>query len=403
MAYFGRSELYVERYLSWPRHVEVQVLGDATGNILWLGDRDCSCQRRHQKLVEESPSPGIPADVRVAMGEAAVEVARACDYVNAGTIEFLYQDGEFYFLEMNTRLQVEHPVTELVTGIDLVEWQLRIASGDALTFGQEDIKSQGHAIEVRINAEEPSAGFAPSPGTISRFDVPAGPGIRVDAGYAAADAVNQHYDNLIAKLIVFGSDRESARRRVLRALHETRIDGVATTIPAHVAIMSSPEFANAEHSTKWVDERLDLSTIAPAVTGPTAGQGSEAATTRSLFVEVDGRRHAITVWGEGLVGFASPSTDAAVAPKQPTAGLSPWDPSAPVLHAPGALVSPLQGVIIKVMVELGDSVAAGDTLFLLESMKMENSINAEISGVVRELHASAGDMVQPGEVLAVVE
>jgi acetyl-CoA/propionyl-CoA carboxylase biotin carboxyl carrier protein len=395
-AYFGRPEIYVERYLGWPRHVEMQVLGDKHGNTLWLGERDCSAQRRHQKLIEESPAPAFPDEVRRAMGEAAVKVSKACGYYNAGTVEFLFQDGEFYFLEMNTRLQVEHPVTELVTGLDLVAWQIRIASGEELTFGQDDVARNGHAIEVRLNAEDPSGGrFSPSPGTITKFTAPSGPGVRLDSGYEAGDTVSQFYDNLVAKLIVWAPDREAARRRMLRALGETEISGVATTIPADVAILTHPDFAEAKHSTKWVEDVLDLSelTIAPPEAAPPA-DGAIPTVQRDVTAEVDGRRFSVKLWVPDLVAVAAPQ--GVVRPKraaQAAAGAS----------GSGDVTVPMQGTIVKVLVVVGDTVEVGQTICLLEAMKMENAVNAEKDGVIKEVRVSAGASVGAGDIVAVIE
>ena len=395
-AYFGRPEIYVERYLGWPRHVEMQVLGDQHGNTLWLGERDCSAQRRHQKLIEESPAPLFPDEVRRAMGEAAVKVSEACGYYNAGTVEFLFQDGEFYFLEMNTRLQVEHPVTELVTGLDLVAWQIRIASGEELTFGQDDVARNGHAIEVRINAEDPSGGrFSPSPGTITKFTAPSGPGVRLDAGYEAGDTVSQFYDNLVAKLIVWAPDRESARRRMLRALDETEITGIATTIPADVAILTHPDFAAGTHSTKWVEEVLDLSelTVAPPDAAPPADDALPIVQ-RDVTAEVDGRRFSVKLWVPDLVAVAAPQ--GVVRPKraaQAAAGAT----------GSGDVAVPMQGTIVKVLVAVGDKVEVGQTVVLLEAMKMENAVNAEKDGVVKEVRVSAGASVGAGDIVAVIE
>jgi acetyl-CoA/propionyl-CoA carboxylase biotin carboxyl carrier protein len=395
-SYFGRAECYVERYLSWPRHIEMQILADSQGRTVWLGERDCSAQRRHQKLVEESPAVNFPDSIRVAMGEAAVKVSSACGYVNAGTVEFLFQDGEFFFLEMNTRLQVEHPVTEMVTGLDLVEWQLRIASGEPLDFTQDQITRSGHAIEVRINAEDPAGGrFTPSPGTITRFDQPAGPGVRLDAGYTAGDNVSQYYDNLIAKLVVWGPDRERARRRMLRAIEETRIDGVATTLGADVIILTSPDFIEGTHSTKWVEETLNFDQVASSVAPPVSiGDGPVR---QEVTAEVDGRRVAVALWIPDVVanGLTIPISTAAKPRRQHHAGV--------VGSGSNNVTVPMQGTIVKVVVDVGQAVEAGQTMIILEAMKMENSINAEKSGVVTSIRVSEGDSVSAGDVVAVVE
>jgi len=395
-AYFGRPEVYLERFLAWPRHIEMQVLADTHGSTLWLGERDCSCQRRHQKLIEECPAPDFPDDVRQAMGEAAVRVARTCGYTNAGTVEFLYQDGEFFFLEMNTRLQVEHPVTELVTGIDLVAWQLRIADGEPLTFGQDDVRRIGHSIEARINAEDPAGGrFLPSPGTITHLEAPGGLGVRLDTGYQRGDTVSQHYDNLVAKVVVWAEDRDRARRRLLRALEELHVDGIATTIPAHLAILAHPDFVNATHSTNWVEERLDLAGVA-APTSPEPAEDPELGRVlREVTAEVEGRRYQVRLWVPD-VASAGPSSPAARATAKRRG-------SPAAVAGTGTVTVPMQGTIVKVLVAAGDAVEVGQTICVLEAMKMENAINADKSGTVREVRVSAGDLVGGGDVVAVIE
>jgi acetyl-CoA/propionyl-CoA carboxylase biotin carboxyl carrier protein len=395
-SYFGRPECYVERYLATPRHVEMQILADQHGHTLWLGERDCSSQRRHQKLIEESPAPNFPDEVRQAMGAAAVKVATACGYVNAGTVEFLYQEGEFFFLEMNTRLQVEHPVTEMVSGLDLVEWQLRIASGEPLDFTQDEVQRSGHAIEVRINAEDPAEGrFTPSPGTLTRFDQPSGPGVRLDAGYSAGDTISQYYDNLIGKLVVWASDREKARRRLLRAIEETRIEGVMTTLAADVIILTSEAFVNATHSTNFVEESLDFSSLAsqarPAVS---VGDGPVR---KDVTAEVDGRRITVALWMPDPTedGLPRATSTAAKPRRQHHAGV--------LGSGSNSVTVPMQGTIVKVSVEVGQEVEAGQTVMILEAMKMENSVNAERAGVVMSINVSSGDSVSAGDVVAVIE
>ena len=391
-AFFGRDEIYVERYLTWPRHVEVQLVGDKHGNVVWVSLRDCSAQRRHQKLIEEAPAPGLPAGVEEAMGEAAVKAARAVGYYNAGTVEFIYQDGEFFFLEMNTRLQVEHPVSEVITGIDLVEWQIRVADGEKLPMTQEQVNDlrRGHAIEVRINAENPASGkFLPSPGTISALKVPDGFGVRFDGGYEAGDTVSQYYDNLIGKLIVWGKDRSTAIARTIRALEEMQVDGVHTTIPADLAILRHPDFAAVQHSTKWVEERLDLSGVASQVTP--AEPPSAGLVQKSTTVEVNGKRFEVKVWVPESGGVA------------PVARRAPRAAAASTSSGGGNVTAPMQGTIVKVLVEVGKAVSVGDAVVVLEAMKMENQLQAEKAGTVKSINVKAGDKVGAGDVLVVIE
>jgi acetyl-CoA/propionyl-CoA carboxylase biotin carboxyl carrier protein len=395
-SYFGRPEVYVERYLAWPRHIEMQVFADTHGNAVWLGERDCSCQRRHQKLIEESPAPNFPDEVRQAMGEAAVRVAQACGYVNAGTVEFLYQDGQFFFLEMNTRLQVEHPVTELVTGLDLVAEQIRVASGEPLSFTQDQIERRGHSIEIRINAEDPAGGkFLPSPGLVTRFDRADGFGVRTDAGYEAGDTVSQFYDNLMAKLIVWGPDRESARKRLLRAMRETRIDGVATTMPAQAVMLEHPDFIAGTHSTNWVERNLDLAGVSSST--PAATAESPDTVERTVQAEVNGKRFEVKLRLPEGFGSGGPAagTPAKARPRAKSAGAA--------AVGSGTITAPMQGTIVKVLVEVGADVEAGQALCVLEAMKMENQLTADKAGKVAAVNVEAGQGVSAGDVCVIIE
>ena len=400
LAYFGRDEAYMERYLTKPRHVEVQTISDQHGNHVYLATRDCSAQRRHQKLIEEAPAAGIPDSVIAAMGEAAVAVARGCNYTNAGTVEFLYQDGEFFYLEMNTRLQVEHPVTELITGVDLVELQIRVASGEELPFTQDDVTVSGHAIECRINAEDPAEGaFLPSPGTLTKLDVASGIGVRWDGGYETGDEVSQYYDNLTGKLCVWGRNRDRAIARMIRALEETTIEGVATTIPADLAILRHPDFAALEHSTKWVEEVLDLTGVTGGAPAPGAEtDDAEPKVERSVDVEVNGKRFAVKMFIPESELAASGGGGAAPRPRPRRSGGGGGAAAA----GTGAVAVPMQGTIVKVLVEVGQEVAATDTVCVLEAMKMENNIAAGVDGTVAEVKVEAGASVSNGDVVIVI-
>lgn len=397
-SYFGRDECYVERYLTKPRHVEIQVLCDSHGNAVYLGTRDCSAQRRHQKLIEEAPAPELGDDITAAMGEAAINVALGCGYTNAGTVEFLFEGGEFFYLEMNTRLQVEHPVTELVTGVDLVAQQLRVAAGEPLSFSQDDIAITGHAIEVRINAEDPAGGrFLPSPGRIDTLRAPSGFGVRWDGGYEAGDEISQFYDNLAGKLICWGEDRDIAIARTIRALKEMEVTGVATTIPADLAILEHPDFSAVEHSTKWVEDVLDLSEVKKPIS-ETAGADDEQEPKqrRDVDVDVNGKRFSVSMWIPE--SDLAPAAKSAAKPKRRSAGGGAGGGS-----GSGEVVVPMQGTVVKVLVEVGQEIEAGETVLVLEAMKMENNVAAEKSGTVKEIRVEAGESVGGGDIVAVIE
>jgi len=398
-AFFGRDEIYVEKYLTWPRHVEVQLVGDQHGNYVWVSTRDCSAQRRHQKLVEEAPAIAMGEGVEEAMGDAAVLAARAVGYFNAGTVEFIYQDGEFFFLEMNTRLQVEHPVSEVITGIDLVEWQLRVAAGEKLPMTQEEVTARrnGHGIEIRINAENPAGGkFLPSPGKITKLVPSDGFGVRFDSGYESGDEISQYYDNLVGKLIVWGKDRPTAIARTIRALEEMVVEGVHTTIPADLAILKHPDFAAMKHSTKWVEEVLDLSGIGVTNAPSSDGDDAEPLVRRNTTVEINGKRFDVAMWVPEQTGVISSGAPKTAKPKRASGSGAGGGAGS------GQVTAPMQGTIVKVLVEVGQEVESGQAVCVLEAMKMENQILAEKTGKVTEIKVKAGDTVGSGDVIVVI-
>ncbi len=393
-AYFSNPAVYVERYLEDPRHVEVQVLADAHGNVIHLGERDCTIQRRHQKLVEETPSPAVDAALRERIGAIAVEAARAVGYRSAGTIEgLLSPDGAYYFMEMNTRIQVEHTVTELVTGLDLVREQVLIAAGQPLWLRQEDVRLTGHAIECRINAEDPSNGFLPSPGRIAGYREPGGPGVRVDSGVEDGSEISALYDPMVAKLIVHGVDREHARRRMLRALDEFEIGGVTTLLGFHRALIGHPCFADGATCHGVVESELlaqeaeQLSHRTTSISKTADGRLREQVST----VELDGRRFDVKL----------------LVPEPPWVELAERRRSRVAAGGAGAggrdaIVSPMQGTVLSVNVAEGDPVSVGEVICIVEAMKMENEVRAVRDGVVSSLSVAAGEPVRTGQVICVV-
>jgi acetyl-CoA/propionyl-CoA carboxylase biotin carboxyl carrier protein len=389
-AYFGDGSVYLERYLPSPRHIEIQVLRDRHGRAVHLGERDCSIQRRHQKLVEECPSPGLDPRMREAMGRAAIAAAGAVGYDNVGTVEFLVQDDEFFFLEMNTRVQVEHPVTEEVTGIDIVQTGIRIAAGEELPLSQEDVSWRGHAIEVRLNAEDAANDFVPSPGVVTAYEEPGGPGVRVDSSLKGPGVVPGAYDPLFAKLIVRGADRGDALRRLRRALAEFRVEGIATTLPFHRALLEDEVFLSGEYTTGFAAERIGSMEI-EASSPARAGEASEREA-REVEVEVNGKLFRVRVYG------AEREAREQGAPVRRKGGVTQR-----AAMGGGAVVAPMQGTIVKVLVEEGQEVAANEAVCILEAMKMESEIRAQRGGRVAKILVKAGETVRSGEPLVVLE
>ncbi|MFM9141184.1 MAG: acetyl-CoA carboxylase biotin carboxylase subunit [Solirubrobacterales bacterium] len=394
--FFSDGRVYLERYLPDPRHVEVQILADQHGNTIHLGERDCSIQRRHQKLIEESPAPGwiVDPELRAKIGEIGVNAARAVDYVGAGTIEGLLQDGEYFFLEMNTRVQVEHCVTEMTTGVDIVKEGIRAAAGEPLSYAQEDIELSGHAIECRINAENAAANFAPAPGPIGRYVEPAGPGVRVDSGVGENGEVSPMYDPMVAKLIVWDVDREAATRRMLRALGEYEIEGLTTLIPFHTALLQTEDWAKGTTCRELVTDEEWLKATA-AETVP-VDSGDEEKVEQQYTVEVSGRRFDVNVVGPPPVAGAAPAAAAGAGGPRSRRG----ERMGGGAGGPDLLESPLQGNMWKVVVAEGDTVDEGQLICIIEAMKMENEITAHKAGVIADLAITEGAPISAGDPIA---
>jgi acetyl-CoA/propionyl-CoA/long-chain acyl-CoA carboxylase, biotin carboxylase, biotin carboxyl carrier protein len=396
VAAFGRGECFVERYLDKPRHVEAQVLADKHGNVIVVGTRDCSLQRRHQKLVEEAPAPFLSDEQRAAIHESAKAICREAGYSGAGTVEYLVgQDGTISFLEVNTRLQVEHPVSEETTGLDLVLEQFRIAAGEPLRC-KEDPTPRGHSIEFRINGEDAGRNFLPAPGTVTRFVAPSGPGVRIDAGVESGTVIGGQFDSLLAKVIVTGEDREQALARARRALDEMVVEGMATVLPFHRAVVRDPAFVGDGEGfsvyTRWIETEFG-NTIAPFAGG---AEVAEEEPRQSVVVEVGGRRLEVTLPANLAAGAAAEPAVAKAAPRKRSGGKT-------VAASGDAVTAPMQGTIVKIAVEDGEQIEAGELVVVLEAMKMENPVTAHKSGTITGLAISTGDSVTQGTVLCEIK
>ena len=427
-AYFGNDSVYLERYLEAPRHIEVQIVADEKGNVRHVGERDCSLQRRHQKVIEEAPSPALDDDLREEIRAAAREGVDAAEYTSAGTVEFLVKGGEFYFLEVNTRIQVEHTVSEALTGIDIVAEQLRVAAGEAVSFDQEDVSLDGHAMEFRINAENAAREFTPATGTLETYDPPGGIGVRVDDALRQGDTIGGDYDSLIAKLIVKGRDREECIARSERALAEYEIEGLATIIPFHRLMLTDDAFRAGEHTTNYLDEELDPERIEEAQgrwgSADSTGEGDDEqeSVEREFVVEVNGKRFEVNLEERGAPaveragggggggggrsgsGGRSRSGQSGGGGSSGSDGESDSGDGGTSVSAEGEQVTAdMQGTILSMGVEAGDDISSGDTLCVLEAMKMENDVVASFGGTVAEVAVSEGDSVNMGDVLVVLE
>ncbi|NHN64017.1 acetyl-CoA carboxylase biotin carboxylase subunit [Haloarcula sp. JP-Z28] len=403
-AYFGNDSVYVEKYLEAPKHVEVQVLADEHGNVRHLGERDCSLQRRQQKVIEEAPSPALDAELRTEIGAAARRGVSEAGYTNAGTVEFLVEDGEFYFMEVNTRIQVEHTVTEAVTGIDIVRWQLRVAAGERLDFTQDDVSIDGHAVEYRINAENPAEDFAPTPGPLTTYAPPSSIGVRLDHAVSQGDDIGGDYDSMIAKLIVAGEDREHCLDRSKRALDHFTVEGVHTTIPFHRLMLDDDTFRAGTHTTKYLDQELADDALDAAVarwgTDEVGGDAS-AASTDQIAVEVDGKRFDVVVT-DGLPRISRDGNASGGSGSGTSGGNSSGGGTVDVTTS-GAITAEMQGTILSTKVAPGDDIAAGDVVCVLEAMKMENDVVASAGGTVASVPVAEGDSVDMGDTLVVLE
>ena len=429
-AYFDNDSVYLEQYLKSPRHVEIQILSDEHGNVRHLGERDCSLQRRHQKIIEEAPNPTLSPEVRKEVAEAARRGIESTDYTNAGTVEFLVEDGGFYFLEVNTRIQVEHTITEEITDIDIVKWQLKIAAGEELSFAQDEVEFTGHAMEFRINAEDPSEGFEPDTGTLSTYDPPGGIGVRVDDGIRQGDIVSGEYDSMIAKLIVRGTDRMECISRSRRAFEAFDIKGLSTTIPFHRLMLTDETVIDGTHTTKYLDDMLDKDKIESAQ--ERWGNKDNEATvngeyvSQDFIVEIDNQRFDMTLHREkdqedfvlnpaSTASTQEPTSDSGTSENEALAnttqstgnglldGADEGDGSVTKSASGTQIEAEMQGTILSVNVEAGDEIESGDVICVLEAMKMENDIVSQHGGTVAEVNITEGDSVDMGDMLIRLE